>query len=76
MSCNTASCWTNPPEGVADADTIVDDGFFVGDVVSLITGSVDMSVIDVCDECGVVTVCWYDDHDGLQFADLPEEVLI
>lgn len=49
------------------------EGFVVGDIVSLVTGSPDMVVVDVC-ECGSVDVVWYDE-DGFNEASLPEEAL-
>ncbi len=66
------------PEGdftayhVCDADDF--DGFVVGDIVSLVTGSPDMVVLDVCEECGTVDVAWYDDS-GFNILSLPEDAL-
>lgn len=50
------------------------EGFVIGDIVSLVTGSPHMVVVDVC-ECGSVEVVWYDDF-GFNEARLPEEALV
>lgn len=51
------------------------DGFVVGDIVNLITGSPDLAVLSACDECGSVEVAWFDGASlSVQF--LPEEVLV
>lgn len=57
------------------ADTEDDDELIVGDVVQLLTGSVDMVVIAACD-CGTVEVAWYDDFGGMQVEVFPAEVLV
>ena len=67
---NAYSPWFN-----GDPIAIDSTGFEVGDAVELLTGSPPMIVTDVCDDCGEVTVCWYD-HNGIQFYGLPAEVLV
>ncbi len=70
MSMNAFSPWMSGEP----VEPTVDVGFEVGDVLQLITGSPSMVVTDVCEDCGDITVCWYDDN-GIQFYGLPEEAL-
>ena len=47
----------------------------VGDVVCLVTGSPDMVVVDVCEDCGTVEVAWYDEG-GMNHDVSPEEAIV
>ncbi|MBZ9921471.1 YodC family protein [Mesorhizobium sp. BR1-1-7] len=57
----------------SDADDF--DGFVVGDIVTLLTGSPPMTVLSEC-EHGCVEVAWYDDHKGMNIDAYPEEALV
>lgn len=56
------------------------DTFEIGDVVNLVVGGPDMTVVGVCDECGTVEVAWFDgdDESGWVFHRevFPEEALV
>ncbi|RWP19247.1 MAG: hypothetical protein EOR00_09065 [Mesorhizobium sp.] len=65
---------TSPWFSVEAVQPTEDDGFIIGDTVTLVTGSPDMVVVDVC-ECGSVDVVWYDEG-GFNEASLPEEALV
>lgn len=55
-------------------DDTDDTGPAIGDIVSLASGSPDMTVISVC-ECGTVEVAWYDDN-GMNIDVFPVGALI
>ena len=55
-------------------DDTDDTGTAIGDIVSLASGSPDMTVISVC-ECGTVEVAWYDDN-GMNIDVFPVGALI
>lgn len=46
----------------------------IGDIVSLASGSPDMTVISLC-ECGTAEVAWYD-HNGMNIDVFPLAALI
>ena len=55
-------------------DDTDDTGPAIGDIVSLASGSPDMTVISVC-ECGTVEVAWYDDN-GMNIDVFPVGALV
>jgi len=52
------------------------DVFVEGTIVSLASGGPDMTVVDYCDNCDMVTVAWFDGNDELSFADFPGDALV
>ncbi|MBZ9943454.1 DUF2158 domain-containing protein [Mesorhizobium sp. BR1-1-13] len=70
MNAHVDSPWFNATP-IPDPDDI----FFVGDIVTLLTGSPLMTVLSVC-EHGCVEVAWYDDHKGMNIDAYPEEALV
>jgi uncharacterized protein YodC (DUF2158 family) len=60
----------NDANGFPEAD----EGFHLGDIVQLLTGSPLMTVLDACDECGEVDVAFYDSE--LHILTLPEEAIV
>lgn len=59
-------------------DTITVATYEPGDVVKLITGGPDMTVLEVCDDCGDVGVGWFnkvDSHWHFEAISVPAEAL-
>lgn len=72
MNAQSYSPWISYP--FTPSTEGAEDAFVIGDIVTLITGSPDMVITDVC-ECGEVTACWYDGN-GIQFYGFPAEALV
>lgn len=56
-------------------DPIDDDEPAIGDIVSLASGSPDMTVISLCDDCQSAECAWYDDY-GMNIDVFPIAALI
>lgn len=49
--------------------------FIEGEIVSLVSGGPDMTVLDYCDDCDTVEVAWFN-GDALEIYSLPAAVLV